>query len=86
MKAFVYILISSFMLISVPSPMKAEKAPLIFSVQSYPGEEGSQIRLVLYNNSEGDKKITFPTSQMFDFTIKNKEGKVGVSNPYVEKG
>lgn len=76
MKAFVYILVSSFLLISVPSPLKAEKAPLIFSVKSFPGEEGSQIRLVLYNNSEGDKKITFPTSQMFDFTVKNKAGKV----------
>lgn len=76
MKAFVYILISSFMLFSVPSPMKAEKAPLIFSVKSIPGEEGTQIRLVLYNDSEGDKKITFPTSQMVDFTIKNKAGQV----------
>lgn len=76
MKAFVYIVISSFMLFSVPSPMKAEKVPLIFSVKSFPGEEGTQIRLVLYNNSEGDKKITFRTSQMFDFTIKNKAGQV----------
>lgn len=76
MKAFVYIFISSLMLFSVPSPIKAEKAPLIFSVKSFPGEEGSQIRLVLYNNSEVDKKITFHTSQMFDFTIKNKAGQV----------
>jgi hypothetical protein len=56
--------------------MKAEKVPLIFTVTAFPGEEGSQIQLLLYNNSEEDKNITFNTSQMFDFTIKNKAGKV----------
>ncbi|WP_052504433.1 BsuPI-related putative proteinase inhibitor [Rossellomorea aquimaris] len=76
MKAVVYILISSLMLFCLPSSMKAEKTPLTFTVTAFPGEEGSEIQLLLYNNSEGDKNITFNTSQMFDFTIKNNAGKV----------
>ncbi|NMH69483.1 hypothetical protein HF072_11915 [Bacillus sp. RO3] len=56
--------------------MKAEKAPLIFTVSALPGEEGALIKLLLYNNSDMDKNITFNSSQMFDFTIKNKAGKV----------
>ena len=69
-----YLLISTIMFFTVPITTQAGQAPLIFSVTAFPGEEGVQIQLLLYNNSDGDKNITFNTSQMFDFTIKNKSG------------
>jgi Intracellular proteinase inhibitor/Immunoglobulin-like domain of bacterial spore germination len=76
LKAIVYLLISSILFVSAPCTTEAEKVPLIFSVKSFSGEEGVEIQLKLYNNSDRDIDITFPTSQMFDFTIKNNEGKV----------
>ncbi len=76
MKAIVYILFSTILFLGAPMTTKAEKVPLIFSVKAIPGEEGAEIQLVLFNNCERDRSITFPTSQQFDFIIKNKEGRV----------
>ncbi|MBN8192475.1 hypothetical protein JI667_09955 [Bacillus sp. NTK074B] len=76
MKAILYILICSILFMSSSLTVGAGRVPLIFSVDALPGEEGVEIQLLLYNNSERDMNITFPTSQMFEFTIKNEKGKV----------
>ena len=76
MKTILYILFSSILFMSSSLTADAGRVPLIYSVDALPGEEGAEIQLHLYNNSERDMSITFPTSQMFDFTIKNEKGKV----------
>ncbi|TMU88103.1 hypothetical protein FGG79_08335 [Bacillus sp. BHET2] len=76
MKALLYLLASTFILFSFPLTTNAEKTPLNFSVTSFPEEEGTGIWLQLYNHSDREKNLTFHTSQIFDFTIKNNLGEV----------
>lgn len=71
-----YLVISFFLLLSLPLTVEAGSDRLDFSVQPFPGEEGVKISLRLHNESDHEKTLTFQTSQAFDYYIKNDQGNV----------
>jgi len=49
--------------------------PLNFSIHVTPGEEKLQINMALKNNGSKSVKLEFPTSQIYEWVIKDKIGK-----------